>query len=61
MSGEKDEITGRIKQAAGDLTDNEELKEEGERDELAGKLKDAVDDVGDKVRDGIDKLKKKFD
>ena len=61
MSGEKDEITGRIKQAAGDLTDNEDLKEEGERDELAGKLKDAVDDVGDKVRDGIDKLKDKFD
>lgn len=61
MSGEKDKITGRIKQAAGDLTDNEELENEGERDELSGKLKDAVDDVGDKVRDGIDKLKKKFD
>ncbi|MDW3218983.1 MAG: CsbD family protein [Acidimicrobiales bacterium] len=61
MSGEKDKITGRVKQAAGDLTDDEELQEEGELDELAGKVKDAVDDVGDKVRGGIDKLRKKFD
>ncbi|GJM39550.1 MAG: hypothetical protein DHS20C19_29170 [Acidimicrobiales bacterium] len=60
MSGEKDKITGRVKQAAGDLTGDEELEAEGELDEFAGKVKDAVDDVGDKVRDGIDKIRKKF-
>lgn len=60
MSGEKDKITGRVKQAAGDLTGDDELEAEGELDEFAGKVKDAVDDVGDKVRDGIDKIREKF-
>ena len=57
MSGETDEITGRIKQAAGDLADNEDLRQEGERDEAAGKVKSAVDDAADTVRDGVDKVK----
>jgi uncharacterized protein YjbJ (UPF0337 family) len=43
MSGKGDKLRGRVKQAAGDLTDDEELKEEGERDEAAGKMRDAVD------------------
>ncbi|BAN00946.1 CsbD family protein [Ilumatobacter coccineus] len=59
MSGEADQAKGRIKQAAGDLTGNDDLEREGEADETAGKLKDKVDDVKDKVNDGIDKLKEK--
>jgi len=50
MAGETDKIAGRVKQAAGDLTDNKDLKNEGKKDEAAGKVKDAVDDVVDKVR-----------
>lgn len=42
-----DEVKGRIKQAAGDLTDNKDLKREGKTDEVAGKVKDAVDTVKD--------------
>ena len=57
MAGEKDKITGKIKQAAGDLTGDEELEREGEKDELAGKVKDTVDDVADKVGDTIDRLR----
>lgn len=57
MSGEMDKMKGRAKQAAGDLTDNDELEREGERDEAAGKLKDKVDDAKDGANDAIDKLK----
>ena len=57
MSGTADKATGRIKQAAGDLTDNDDLKNEGKKDEAAGKAKDAVDNVKDKVTDTIDKIK----
>ena len=49
MAGESDEVKGRIKEAAGDLTDNDELKREGKADKAGGKVKDAVDTVKDKV------------
>jgi uncharacterized protein YjbJ (UPF0337 family) len=61
MSGDFDQMKGRAKQAAGDLTDDEELHEEGERDEAAGKLKGAVDDAKDKVDDVIDSARDKVD
>jgi uncharacterized protein YjbJ (UPF0337 family) len=60
MSGEKDQITGRVKQAAGDLTDDEELKNEGEVDEASGDLKDKIGDVSDKINEGVDNVKDKF-
>lgn len=60
MAGEGDELKGRIKKAAGDLTDDEELKRDGEADETAGKAKGKVDDVKEKVDDAIDSVKKKF-
>ncbi len=47
----------RIKQAAGDLTDNDDLKNEGKKDEAAGKVKDAVGDVKDKIDDVVDKIR----
>lgn len=47
--GDTDEAKGRIKEAAGDLTDDKDLKNEGKMDKLAGKAKDAVDDVKDKL------------
>lgn len=56
----KDEVTGRIKQAAGDLTDNDDLKREGKTDEAAGKVKGAADKVADKAGDAVDKVKDKL-
>ena len=51
-------MTGRVKQAAGDLTDDDDLKREGKIDRGAanvkGKVKDAVDKVRDKVEDLTD-------
>ena len=59
MSGEADKASGRIKQAAGALTDNDELKNEGKSDEAAGKAKSVVGDIKDKANDAIDKIKDK--
>jgi len=49
MSGKSDKIKGKLKQAAGDLTDNEKLRREGKIDEAAGKAKEAVDKVKKKL------------
>ena len=51
-----DQVKGRIKQAAGDLTDNDDLKNEGKVDEAAGDAKSIVDKVADKAEQVIDKL-----
>jgi uncharacterized protein YjbJ (UPF0337 family) len=61
MSGETDQAKGRVKQAAGDLTDNDDLKREGKADETAGKVKEAIGDAKDKFDDVIDDVKKKLD
>jgi uncharacterized protein YjbJ (UPF0337 family) len=50
-----DEIKGRVKEAAGDLTDNKDLKREGNLDQASGKLKEKVDNVADKVKDFVDR------
>jgi uncharacterized protein YjbJ (UPF0337 family) len=49
MSGEGDQAKGRVKQAVGDLTDDDDLKREGKLDEAGGKLKDGIDKVKDKI------------
>ena len=50
MGGEMDETKGRIKEAAGDLTDDEELQREGKIDQGKGTVKDAVDKIADKFK-----------
>jgi uncharacterized protein YjbJ (UPF0337 family) len=56
-----DDIKGRAKEAAGDLTGNERLQREGKADQIEGKVKEFVDDARDKVEDVIDTVKDKFD
>jgi uncharacterized protein YjbJ (UPF0337 family) len=53
--GMKDEVKGRVKEAAGDLTDDESLEREGKVDRAAGKVKDKVGDVADKAKDAVDR------
>ena len=60
MDGTTDDIKGRVKEAAGDLTDDADLKNEGRADRASGKVKDALDDVRDKADDAIDKVKDKM-
>ena len=52
--GEKlDDLKGRAKEAAGDLTDNEGLQREGKVDQGKAEVKDKVGDITDKVGDKI--------
>ena len=53
--GTTDDLKGRAKEAAGDLTDDQSLKNEGKVDRATGKTKDAIGDVGDKVKDVVGK------
>ena len=50
-----DEAKGRIKEAAGDLTDDKDLQREGKVDQASGKAKDAVDSVSDRAKDALDR------
>jgi uncharacterized protein YjbJ (UPF0337 family) len=52
-----DDLKGRVKEAAGDLTDDDRLKREGKTDQAAGKVKEMIDKVEDRVDDTVDKLK----
>jgi uncharacterized protein YjbJ (UPF0337 family) len=51
--GDVDTAKGRLKQAAGDLTDNDDLRREGKVDEASGTVKDKVGDAADKVKDAL--------
>ena len=51
--GKIDEAKGRLKQAAGDITDNDRLKDEGRVDRAAGGIKDKVGKAADKVKDVV--------
>ena len=55
MSPNTDDLKGRAKEAAGDLTNDDSLKNEGKADRASGKAKDAVDGVTDKVKDLLHK------
>jgi uncharacterized protein YjbJ (UPF0337 family) len=61
MKGKKDQVKGKIKQAAGDLTDNDRLRDEGVADEAAGdvqegfgrgrrKVGEAIEDIGEDIK-----------
>ena len=53
--GGTDEAKGRVKEAAGDLTDDKSLKNEGKVDRAAGSVKDKVGDAADKAKDVVNK------
>ncbi len=44
-----DEAKGRVKEAAGSLTGDKDLKNEGKVDQAKSSVKDGVDKVADKV------------
>lgn len=51
----KDDAKGRVKEAAGKLTGDDDLEREGKVDRAVGGVKDAVDSAADKVKDVVDK------
>jgi uncharacterized protein YjbJ (UPF0337 family) len=61
LDGRVDKMKGKVKQAAGDLTDNEQLHDEGVADEAAGdvqegfgrarrKVGEAIEDIGEDIK-----------
>ncbi|MFZ2781654.1 MAG: CsbD family protein [Rectinemataceae bacterium] len=60
MNGKIDVAKGRIKEAAGVLIDNKDLRKEGKADQVAGKAKEVVEETVRKVKKGaqnaIDKI-----
>jgi uncharacterized protein YjbJ (UPF0337 family) len=57
---DNDQIKGKLKQAAGDLTDDKDLKRDGDIDEAAGKAKDGAEKAKDKIGDAVDNIKDKL-
>ena len=55
MDGKAEEIKGRIKEAAGDLMDDDDLKNSGKLDRASGKVKQKVEKAVDKVKDALKK------
>jgi uncharacterized protein YjbJ (UPF0337 family) len=53
--GTTDDLKGRAKEAAGDLTNDDSLKNEGKVDRASGTVKDKVGDAADKVKDALRK------
>jgi uncharacterized protein YjbJ (UPF0337 family) len=53
--GKFDETKGRAKEAAGDLTDDDDLKREGKVDKVSGWLKDKVGRAADKAKDAVNR------
>lgn len=62
LDGKAESVKGKIKQGVGDLTDNDQLRDEGAADEVKGDLQEGfgkarrkvgetIEDVGDKLKD----------
>lgn len=48
-----DDAKGRVKEAAGDVTGDKDLKREGKVDQAGGKAKEGVEKVTDKVKSAL--------
>jgi uncharacterized protein YjbJ (UPF0337 family) len=51
MSGKMDQVKGRVKEAAGVLTNDESLKREGQLDQVVGKVKETAAKAADTIKD----------
>ena len=61
LNGKMDQMKGKVKQATGDLTDNDRLHDEGVADEAEGDVQEgfgrgrrtvgeAIEDIGERVK-----------
>ena len=57
MAGTTDDLKGRAKEAAGDLTGDKDLQREGKLDRAAGTVKDKVSDAKEWIEDKVDGAK----
>lgn len=59
LMSQLDEAKGRVKEAAGTVSGDKDLKREGKADQAAGKAKNAIEGVKDKVTELLRKDKAK--
>ena len=57
MGGDSDKIAGKVKEAAGAITGDQDLKAEGEKQQVAGDVKNAGEKVKDKAEELGEKIK----
>jgi uncharacterized protein YjbJ (UPF0337 family) len=57
INNKAEDLGGKAKQAAGNLTGDDELAQQGRNDRAKAGVKEAVNDVKDAVRDAADKVK----
>ena len=58
--GKMDDAKGRVKEAAGALTNDDELKREGKADQAGGTVKNKIGEAKDKLDDVVDDVKDKL-
>lgn len=58
MGGKTDVVKGRIKEAAGAATGNDELRTEGKTDQAVGKVKQVAEKAVDKIEQAAKKVRK---
>ena len=55
MSNKAEDLKGRAKEAAGSVTDNDDLRREGKVDQASAKVKEKAEDAVDAVKDKVDR------
>ena len=55
FDAKKDEAKGRVKEAAGDLMDDDDMKREGKADRMGATVKEKAGEVVDKAKDLLNK------
>jgi len=58
-SGTVDKAKGRVKEAAGALTNDDKLRREGKLDQAAGAVKNAAEKAVDKVKEAVHSVKRR--
>jgi uncharacterized protein YjbJ (UPF0337 family) len=56
LKGKSESIKGKVEQAAGDLTDNQDLHDQGVADEASGKTQETFGKARRKVGEALDDL-----
>ncbi|MBF4553924.1 CsbD family protein [Corynebacterium suicordis] len=56
LKNQAEQLGGKAKEAAGDVTGNERLENEGRADQTVGGIKEKANEAKDKLADGVNKV-----